>query len=138
MLPNQIRIGVSSCSNITLVLKWHFGKCFIFWLTWANTSVSWWHFIQKGQLVHQKSCQVIPMAHFAKSQRCPTYRLPSVTSLALVLGTFGVVFGRLVHIQLMCIMTPTNRSHELLKVTLGQNSTVTQGISVAASTELQF
>ena len=78
------------------------------------------------------------MAHFAKSQRCPTYRLPSVTSLALVLGTFGVVFGRLVHIQLMCIMTPTNRSHELLKVTLGQNSTVTQGISVAASTELQF
>ena len=92
----------------------------------------------KGQLVHQKSCQVIPMAHFAKSQRCPTYRLPSVTSLALVLGTFGVVLGRLVHIQLMCIMTPTNRSHELLKVTLGQNSTVTQGIPMAASTELQF
>lgn len=121
ILPNQIRIGVSSCSNITLVLKWHFGKWFIFWLTWANTSVSWWHFIQKGTTCSPKKLSSHTHGSFCqRAKRCPTYCLPSVTSLALVLGVWVCFWEAGMYPTHIALWPTTNRSHELLKVTLGQ------------------
>lgn len=110
MLPNQNENHSKFIFKYCSVSRLHFWKCFIFWLTSADTHQGSDDILyKKDNLFPPKSCQVIPLTHVAKSQRCRAYLLPSVTSLAPPLGTQRVDFGRRIHIQLTFHYDPNSQ-----------------------------